>query len=644
MKDFPVPFQPVETHLFTPKRRQSIWLGLVLHWHESYEVMEEMAHAALALGTLQGVENPNQLVPLGGKDLPLLHAVLARVPSEAREYPDVVDFPLEGSSDWPLQTSSISARETLAGWLLVQGANPWVKDETGSDALDWAMRTGARSVVRWLLDHPCCPPQEELQKRVDGSMGRQVPWLHLAAYHGRSKMIWDLVGRGWALDQRDKNGQTVLGWMNAIAPLQEFIPHFESLSTQEKSDLLKFWEQRAVKKLGSERFDSKKMKEAFVSASPLSADMERNAGNEQEMIRWLSNNPENKTYNFKGNLWTAHNPDSLASGRAFFKETWDWRGVQEKGVAKGTWSLPAAALWAVLRGKREADSLMEMFSVLKSVAEEWPSEKLDAWLDESIRPGLTNRGLVYWFVHYKDSARGYSYNQNRSAPLQKVMEWWKEKSTNCASRLSVDPPVAGFLAAHAACMALPSKQDSGWSTQMGQMWSPIFSALGECLKEEKNQGLWGCIGEVVARQFKLEISAKMVLFRAATACLKAPLGEGDSVETRKKVFSSLVWLMALSSSRYASTVENQEDKQMKLSMWGVLKETMEATPQVISVSLDTPCPFTKYEYDEVIKKGYKGSEEFPSCETWPSVLREMALSEKMSDLPVSEAPTRRHRM
>ncbi len=483
--------------LQSPEALAKAWLSLITTEDHS----SAMGNIALAHALAYPLVSPDDMhATKTGACRPALHWALTHVTGQPGKAERVcVELPLSLEEGWPETVSVLSPWERLAGLLIASGANPWLTDSEGKDALDWAFEAGFRSVFAQLLRHPQCPSQEELSRRVNVSAGRVLPLTHVAAYRGHLAMLEDLLGAGWSPSLRDNKGWSALSWVNSAADAKAVAPLIP-LSTEERLVLRDSWVKRTSLKLVPLDKNLTEQLARFEQLFSLSAE-EQLAGRSSDLLVKLLAAKPNKDYIDRG-MATALLGKSLAEHADFFKENWGLEG-QGSGAQKGQWSLPAAALWATLRWKGSPHK-----EVVHAFLEQLSKHDAPGWLNTPIRsedkraPEVLQGGLAWLAVCGQFTRDGYDASIAEKIRLLEAA-WGSDYSRPLGLQKALD-----FTR-----WATPANASDGWKRLLSGYWKmailttaktgPLGDGEANAWKELMQMGLpmdagsWMLIGKRV---------------------------------------------------------------------------------------------------------------------------------------------------
>ena len=402
---------PLNDALMPPSDRQELLERLMGAGGYGSEI-ESRGKTALALLLAHGLPAPDASFQVPGATTPkswlsaTLAALHARKKSEftrATRAPEPrLVVSLDPADPWPEDITQLPAHERIALWLLRSGADPWHRDDAGRDALDLAVAAQARTLLAALLAHPGCPPLDELKARTTTISGREVPWLHALAYANGMEMFEDLVEAGFDRTQPDRSGWPPAAWANTVDTLQALLDRqSEEDTASQQVALEKAWSRRTTLRLVEDTFKQDQMSQALAARAGMPAQDQAQVALFKAIQPCLAANPAKQPYHYKGVLWAnPHGTEARkieqAALRDLMRAHFDWRFTQKSGTARGCWSLLAAVVWGTVRGERDAAANRALVGVIREILEGQPAAARVAWLDESIRPGLTNRGLVCW--------------------------------------------------------------------------------------------------------------------------------------------------------------------------------------------------------------------------------------------------------
>lgn len=367
----------------------------------------EMAHRSdvpgewcCALALAQGLGDPSAL---GLQNMPLLHGTLKALLGEYRPVfkpSRKTVCPLSLEEPWPelevpdpMDKGVVHPRERLALWLTAAGADPWVKDANGWDALDWAAECGSRSVFDQLLRHPGCPPRAQLWSRTLSAEQRTLPWTHVAVNRRRWGWLKDLMDAGAPVMALDKMGWPAAAWAaqaDDLAPLARL----EALPRDAAGNALvqQAWGRRQAMGIAQGRLDLEKMRSAMTAHAPLSAADSQKTVWAQRIEAELAQKCNAKAP-YRGGPKQLGTPEEL---KAYGGASQGFRHEVSRGAGKGLWSPVSAVAMAMLTTVES--SAPKNREALEHLVADWHPEYLGQWLDAPIRPGLTPRGMLWWIL------------------------------------------------------------------------------------------------------------------------------------------------------------------------------------------------------------------------------------------------------
>ena len=601
--------------LLSADEAHQAFLDLAAGYDELAITNRKQARQALALALAGGCLDPNALSLCRNNDPVLLHVLQnLRVEASDKLLENRVDVSPEPTEPWPeAGLETISHRERLALWLIRAGADPWAKDHEGKDALDLAIEAGSRSVVATLLAHPRCPPLETLRQRTSGLPGRQVPWLHVAAYTGNAGLFEDLVALGCDLHATDRQGWSALGWVNRPAMLSHLLEH-HAFSSEEVATASEAWQKRLLGKLTVHNFKVEPLREVVDSRAPVSEEQALEMALKDLTNNWLSGKPSEKTYHFKGRKLSG-DPEKDKNLNDTVQAHWDWRFSVATGVAKGTWSLLGAAVWGLWRGQikdERGDAHKHVVNWALRQLELAGPEKASAWLEEEFRPGVKNRGMIAWLV------------MTVGLPEQK-------------KNLMGDQPSAIWK--DMVDFAVGTKGGTDWVRHLSHQFRDAVAHYATIFPSACDAQFWHGVA-LFARSsgfhpslFSNSDAPKYV--HVATRFEGAMVnGTTVSEQARQAWFKALLALSSSSSYHTSST----EVVAARSRVWDVVLHARQADPDLFSFPLDAPAPFTEKEAAQKTPGGHS----LPSPSEWKALL----VSQKMDrDLAAIEpSAPRRPRM
>lgn len=586
----------------------------------SSENGREEGELALAMALAYPKENwDTALVSPKKVERPPLHWALSKVLSTERS-PERKrrDVSLAQDGPWPADVASMSPWERLAAHLVRVGANPWLKDSEGLDALDWAFRSGSRSVIRMLFQHPDCPPTQELQVRVDDYPGRRVPWLHATAYRGHGEMFQDLLAHGWSKQVLDQQGWTALSWVNTPEVLKMLLPEYSDLSDEQKLQLRHSWVRRGTMKLYPTGSSLSPLVSGFEQAFPL-GEASLQASEEQKVLAQLLAVKPGSTNKYKGVNPAAvmgENPEGFAR---FFEQHWHVTGVGV-GAAKGSWSMPMAGLWAALRYSSE-----RLPQIGTALVEKLRTVSASEWLNTPLRAadkqgnGQAVQGGLTWFV-MASMATNDGYDRTTTERLLALEGMWE----NPGGRSRGLQEAVAFTAAYCGNSA-----SSDWKNALGFRWSnAILNAFrsGNMPDEEASQ--WAVLAQTGATVY---MERWMLLAeRLLQEKVIAPVAE-EAPSGRYRLLGALLnpdfhWGRTVSSG----TSGYQKCRTVKLRL---LRALVAAHEHGGTGLLLERLPFAESEYKNMLAENPGLTTGLPSAEGWPVFARSLHLDKVIPAAP-----------
>lgn len=556
--------------------------------------------AALALAVSYGVGDPNREVLDETKvPRPLLSTVLHTLQKERRVFasprPGVpkVDVSTDATVSLPLDATHLPARERLALFLIRSGADPWVKDADGLDALDWSIRAQARSVFAALLNHPGCPAKQELRNRTTNHVGREIPWLHALAYFDAMEMFDDLIALGWDRAQKDRNGWPASAWVNTPQMLQAILTkQSEEQNSAQRPVVEKALARRISLGLTSVGFNKAKINEALAQHARLDEKDALNVQLTKLMEGWLSANPAHETYHYKGLAWRRTNPSNPSKDMLI--EHFDWRFTQKSGLAKGSWSMLGASIWGVSRGEREGAALSFLAERLMEVLQALPQSRRHQWLKDEIRPGMTNQGLAWVALGSRIDAAQHTLFSTTDDP-------------DAAKRERVEAAVSTLESVWAKSMSTKSLQ---WAlNHASSLW------LRENLTSSSEAWAWRCVSTLAKKGFWLPTLGQ---YRNASRNLRAAL-ERSGKENEQVFFDAALELLGAGIS-FQSTFnrdmrerEQKEGDAARVELWKTVEEVMTNRPALVTHLNPDAYPFETFTRGSMAKG-------LPDVERWSSLV------------------------
>lgn len=574
---------------------------------------------ALALALAYPKEDWDQ--PLVGpekKQRPPLHWSLSKTLSTERSAEHKRRLVSLSGDSWPIDVAAMSPWERLAAHLIRAGADPWVKDSEGLDALDWAFRSGARSVMGMLFLHPGCPPLQELQGRVDSYPGRRVPWLHATAYRGHGEMFQDLLAQGWSKQVLDQQGWTALSWVNTPNMLNVLLPEYSDLSDEQKLQLRHSWVRRGTMKLYPSGSSLNPLVSGFEQAFPL-GEASLQASEEQKVLAQLLAVKPGSTNKYKGvnpASVMGSNPGGFAQ---FFEQNWTVTGVGT-GASKGSWSMPMAGLWAALRHNSES-----LPAIGTALVEKLRTVSAPEWLNTSLRAadkqgsGQVVQGGLAWFVMASMTTRD-GYDRPTTERLLALEDMWE----NPGGRSRGLQEAVAFTAAYCGNSA-----SSDWKNSLGFRWSnAILNAFrsGDMPDEEASQ--WAQLARVGTTVY---MERWMLLAeRLLQEKVVAPIAE-EAPSGRYRLLDSLLnpdfqWGRTASSG----TGGYQKCRTVKLKL---LRALVAAHEQSGVGLLPERLPFSDSEYNNMLAENPGLKTGLPPAEGWSVFARSLHLDKVIPAAP-----------
>ena len=576
----------VSSELIDAQEAHEAFLELAAGYEELAVTYRKQARQALAMAVAGYCLDPNAKSLCRNQDPVLLH-VLQNLRVEAGDKPLVGRLDVPADADWPsVGLSNLSHRERLAMWLIRAGADPWAKDQDGKDALDLAVEAGSRSLVSMLLSHPQCPPLDALRLRTSNFPGRQVPWLHVAAYTDNAGLFEDLVDMGCDIHATDRQGWTALGWVNQ-PPMLAHLLERHSFFSQEIATASEAWQKRLLNKLAPHNFKVEPLRQTLEDCAPPSEEQALQTRLTDMANRWLSAKPTDKSYHFKGVKVTGiHEKDRELVD--LIQTHWDWRIEIPSGAAKGTWSLLGAAVWGMWRGHVTGgeDHRKKIAGwVLQQLEKAGPS-KAKAWLEEEFRPSLTNRGMLAWLVMADAAPEQKKALLSGSASLV-----WKEM----------------------VAFAKAAGGGSAWLQHMGHHFKSVALQYAQLFPSECDARFWNGVTDFAQSigftpSLMSGSNASEYALVATRAQSEMIQGSGVSEKTRQAWFRALVVLLSSGSYRSSST----DVVSARVRMWEGVIQAQQKDPVLFAFPADLPPPFTEKEAAQKTQAGHP----VPSPSEW----------------------------
>ena len=603
----------------SPGERRKVFERLVLAPNASEPMeWESSGQAALALALAYDVDDPNAtLKPNSKEQRPLLHSVLhglvaQNLPgfwSKSATNHELVPVSSDPVEPLPGLLATFQARERLAFWLIHRGADPWAKDTEGLDALDLAIAAQSRSLADALLRHPCRPDLDELRARTSQRSGREIPWLHTLAYFNGVDLFQDLVEMGWDPVQLDKNGWPPIAWVNNPQTLSALI----EIRTAEENVLPlevlgKAWVRRRSQKLVDRHFNLEKLEETTKKFVRLSAEEEADVELFKLAEEWLAASPSKATTAYRGRRWKHPNRTAMCE---LFVNHFDWRKNEKSGTAKGQWSLPAAAVWGCVRGEREVEASTRLSEVLVDVLKTQPANVMESWLEEEIRPGLSNRGLLLWGIGTSGGAEFLGLLSGKTEGREAVRKRLEEVT--------------------AAMEALGSRGTtplSNWQHMLAHQW----------FKLTQSDGVWRApvledwAVEVLSRASRLKMFQPTLEVYRYLATQMEQQASKEAVESQRKAFVIGTVLLNVPFSKVSnvSTLFNSDPGprrelcRYRQVVWSAFKAALARNPSWTRDVADLPFPFADRNKEE---------NALPSQSEWEAFIKGCSLQASLAAAP-----------
>lgn len=404
----------------------------------------------------------------------LLHVTIKALGAPDRPRPQAPPiYPVSAEERWPELSAadSIPPRERLAACLIARGADPWLKDADGLDALDHAVTTGATGLVAQLLRHAACPPLAALWARTTAVEQRSLPWVHAAVNRSDWWFLDLLVKAGAPADARDSLGNLPAAWVRREADMvalakRGLLPD----DSDERSKVQQFWSRRVALRLTPTRpINPKLLQEAWEKAAPGSPETTQTVQWVAAIEKWLAIKPDKKMQ--------YSTPPDLASSAAERTQQGEasrgFRHTGARGSSKGTWDLPSAWLMALTCYRSDKVKPDFVFDQLNSWMAAWSTDEIRTWLDQPLREDLTPRGLLGLLVlgRMRLPARPAERTMGYRAPSTPPPPTAPEE--DCRVRtLAVCDPDRVLRAAVDATLALTSAKNTAHQRilEVGYLW------------------------------------------------------------------------------------------------------------------------------------------------------------------------------
>lgn len=527
--------------------------------------------------------------------------------------------------EWPEDVTKMNPWERLAAHLLRAGADPWLKDSEGLDALDWAFRSGARSVLGLLLDHPACPSLDKLRARVDDYPGRRVPWLHGAAYRGHLHLFQDLLERDWLPTDLDRQGWTALSWVNTPSILEALRPHYAFLSDEQKIELRHSWVRRKAMKLHPVDLALGRLIDGFEASFPMGGTVLQSSEDQKTLTNLLAVKP-GSINRYRGVSADVVMSDDKKEFDAFLSAKWNITGAG-MGAARGTWSLPAAGLWAALRQNNEK---------LPAIAEAFVQrlEKGDgkSWLNTPIKPAGKNgkaavlQGGLGWLVvsslHTRDG-----YDKPTTDRIKRLEAVWGDSDGRLKGLQEAVAFTQGYCGAAAS---------DDWKEVLLQRWGNIMLnafRVGDLSDHEAQQ--WVALNEVGLRIY----AERWLLIgeRLLRQPLVAPLPNQEP-SARYRLAQAMLHPSGKMWERdagftYASNKIPGQCRGMRLRL---LRAHIHAHGGLDAAPFPDDPLFTPQDYTRTLAENPTLAQGLPSAKAWESFLRNKALDKALPSPSVSK--------
>ena len=580
---------------------------------------EVFGSAALALVVSQGVSDPNRIIQSGAAGRTLLLGALTGLNATSRTYSSAprapqacLDISLDPNALLPHAASALPVFERLALWLIRAGADPWIQDAQGQDALDLALTANARTTVRLLLSHPNRPSQAALETRKTSLSGRATPWMHALAYEGFVDLFDDLAHAGWNPESLDRNGWTPAAWVNRPEVLERVLDHHSDPgSVQLSVDLNAAWARRALQKTHDNHFKLAELTKVLSSRTTLTSEGKEALRLQKIVEEWIAATPSKQSYSVPGVKWTCDAAkDENVEAIDLMTKYFDRRFQTKSRTAKGSWSPLGAALWALRRGESDSNAAAGKFSpVLVQVLSAQPEQARLAWLNEEITPRLTNRGLALWSL------------ADRCSP---------EATQFLSQGLSSDHADQERMKAttNATVVMANNSSERTWRVVLADKW--LRSAQSENMfSGTLPNWVWPHL-RALSRKKLLTLAKsdyQRLVQRAAHAL--------DERDPAPEVLSAVPALLAFTAPSLSDVTNNWSNEsaefvaQLRLRLWKSLNGLIADHPE-----LSAQIPSKAYPFTDLASDIEKGKSEFPSSQAWKSWLdrsRLMGVSTKASD-------------
>lgn len=531
--------------------------------------------------------------------------------------------PLSLSDDsWPADVGVMSPWERLAAHLIRQGADPWIKDGEGLDALDWAFRSGSRSVMGLLFAHPQCPPLEALQARTDAYPGRRVPWIHGAVYRGHLHLFQDLLDQGWSKHAVDQQGWTALSWVNSPSVLDALVPHYDFLSDDQKLELRQSWVRRGAMKLYRPHLSLSPLIEGFEKTFPLGEDALQSSEDQKTLTNLLAIKPGS------ANRYKGVSVDAVLGGAAkdfdaFFEKNWGVVGTGS-GSTKGAWTLPLAGLWAGMR--KESDQLP---AIATAFVNRLQAGAAPEWLNAVMRPadkqgqGRVVRGGLAWFVVASMRTRD-GYDKTTTDRLLALEAAWEQPNP----RLRGLAEAVEFSASYCGPTA-----SSDWKEALSRRWGhAIVNAFrtGELLDAEAEQ--WARLGGLGWSSYPIYAERWSVL---AERLVRQPVAAPDKGITPSGRYQ-LLWALLNPEQNLLRRVEafsagssSDSWKKVRTLQLKLLHAFLAAHNGLDAAPMPSKPLFTPEAYTRMLGENSNLASGLPSAATWESFVRSRELDKSL---------------
>lgn len=602
----------------SPQQAGHAWAGLIAApWYDPYskekskqnQQLEDSALAALAWAPATGVALDEPVVLPSGPARPLLHHNLHRLTLQhqgvgAAPVGALPLDPTQGPGDHRLP-----ARERLAAKLIQMGADPWLKDADGWDALDWAIQANARSLVKALLAHPGCPPMPTLVERTAPAGTRRAPWVHALVHQGRMGLAHDLLAAGWDIKQADRQGWTAVAWVMSAAALADLLERQAPLTSGERDAVVRAWAQRA----GQGSALPQGLRQTLERLQPASREEKAQAQRLQQCEAWLAVTPNKPLHKLAAaGSWSGLTDGSLA---AWITDNMTWRRPAGTSRARneGNWSLLTACVWGWVRQNSGAwqdriqpHPAQKMVPLLDTVLQRLEPQERARWLNEPIRAGLTNRAFLAWAV---------------GAVASPILA--AELGDNGHRRLE-----NATTAVLALCQ---SGAPSNWHYRLAIMWNNLVAA--EAMREKFPAWCWEALSRLAASNLQLAFDQRTYAAwcRRATECLLAP-PEGLPLET--VVNGAWALLRANPNAIWDENYQHEQSKIAVAHLWPGLEAVGRKAPHLLADRN------LAYPYETLAKHGPPGRlmlagqrVVYPTEHEWNAWVNAMRLQAKLPSAP-----------